>query len=143
MDGDVKSLVPYRCYITLLLEPDSALLRRGMAHSSSIYGRQPSAQGQYTPVNFASDTGFDQQGTSKNRGNFDPSVYETRNVKELYKISERKWELLAWIAGAVIIAGTVCILTRFNNTPVEEWPISIQISTVVAFLAQVAQAALL
>lgn len=62
---------------------------------------------------------------------------------KFYKVTEWKWELFSWIVGAVFIAGTICILVHFDKTPVEQWPIRIQISTVVAFLAQIAGAALM
>lgn len=62
---------------------------------------------------------------------------------EYYKIQEWVWELLSWAVGTAIMAGIVFILYKFNDVPVENWPSSIQINTVVAFLSQIAQAALL
>ncbi|KAJ4294242.1 hypothetical protein N0V90_007932 [Kalmusia sp. IMI 367209] len=74
---------------------------------------------------------------------YETAVGHNADGKRYYRFSEWYLELFAWVAGTAIIAGLVVILVKFNNSPVHDWPFSIQISTVVAFLAQIAQAALL
>ena len=68
---------------------------------------------------------------------------EDNTMKEYSKFTEWRLEMLSWALGTAIIGGIVAILAKFNDTPAAEWSASIQISTVVAFLAQIAQAALL
>ena len=63
--------------------------------------------------------------------------------KKFYRFRDWWREISAWIVGAAFVAGIVYILYHYNGTPVSEWPIPIQISTSVSFLAQVASAALL
>lgn len=114
-----------------------------MARSSALSGQQPSAEALYSPINPRLDVEDDRQGYRGEKINLNTGAHETSSRTDLYRISEWKWELFAWIIGTAIIASMVYILTRFHDKPLEEWPISIQISSAVAFLAQVAQAALL
>lgn len=60
-----------------------------------------------------------------------------------YEISEWLWELLAWLLSTLTFAGTVILLKKFNRSPTTDWHQNIQLSTVVAVLAQVTQSALL
>ncbi|ORY09663.1 hypothetical protein BCR34DRAFT_615659 [Clohesyomyces aquaticus] len=82
------------------------------------------------------------------KGNHEMSPFEVTDegntgTRDYYEFSEWKWEILAWILGTAIIAATVAILITFNGSLVEKWPLPIRINPVVAFLAQVAQSALL
>lgn len=60
-----------------------------------------------------------------------------------YEVREWLWELLAWLIGALAITGTLILLRKFNQLPTTEWTSKIQLSTVVAVLAQATQSALL
>jgi hypothetical protein len=116
-----------------------------MARSFGLYGHQPNTEAHYLPIVPRLDLENHQQNyrQEKTMSKTDARTPNIQSTTEPYRISEWKWELLACIIGAAIIAGTLSILTSYHDKPVEEWPIAIQISTVVAFLAQVAQAALL
>ena len=97
------------------------------------------------PYNIADDGIVDGNMTARHI----PSViYHSESLnglrqKRYNEVSEWIWEFLAWALGAVVITGIIVILIKFDGRLVETWPISIQVSTVVAFLAQVAQSALL
>jgi hypothetical protein len=58
-------------------------------------------------------------------------------------LKEWVWELVAWVVGTSIITGTVILLYKFNQAPVTDWHPNIQLSTVIAVLAQTTQSSLL
>lgn len=62
---------------------------------------------------------------------------------DYYKWSDWWLELLSWAAGVVSFCGIVAILVLFHEKLVGQWHAPIQITSVVAFLAQVTQSALL
>ncbi|PVI00994.1 hypothetical protein DM02DRAFT_489062, partial [Periconia macrospinosa] len=61
----------------------------------------------------------------------------------LYQIQEWIWEFLGWLLGTFVITGTVILLHKSNQTFVTDWHYNVQLSTLVAVLAQVTQSLLL
>ncbi|PVI02014.1 hypothetical protein DM02DRAFT_590107 [Periconia macrospinosa] len=98
---------------------------------------------QYSPVNLV-DT---------------PSALHDRNAKKpqhstvipdndssrpsYYEFKEWLWEIVAWFIGTLIIVGAVVLLKKLDQTPVRDWPINIQPSTVITAMAYAIQSALL
>ena len=54
-----------------------------------------------------------------------------------------RWEVVTWIAGIFAVATIAILLFYFNNRPTSDWHSNLQPSTIIAALAQFAQAALL
>jgi hypothetical protein len=53
------------------------------------------------------------------------------------------WEFLTWTVATIAVACIIALLTHFNNRPMNEWKSKVQITAMMAALAQVAQSALL
>ncbi|KAF2818990.1 hypothetical protein CC86DRAFT_375415 [Ophiobolus disseminans] len=54
-----------------------------------------------------------------------------------------RWEFLTWLLGTCGLATTIVILIVFNGKPQHEWRSNVQITAIVAALAQLSQSALL
>ncbi|KAF2798619.1 hypothetical protein K505DRAFT_267328, partial [Melanomma pulvis-pyrius CBS 109.77] len=58
-------------------------------------------------------------------------------------LNEWSWEYFTWTLGSAAVASIVVLLLSFRDKPVSEWKSKVQITAIMAALAQTAQSALL